>query len=100
MNEKLIGSEKNILFYEDENGNINVEVLLQEENVWLNADAIAKLFNKDIKTIYKYINNIYFDAELEEVSTVAKNAIMGKNGQIVLLNMFLNIGIGSIIRLN
>lgn len=33
MNEKLIGSEKNILFYEDENGNINVEVLLQEENV-------------------------------------------------------------------
>ena len=45
MNEKLIGIENNIIFYEDENGISKVEVILKEDNVWLNTNAIANLFN-------------------------------------------------------
>ena len=37
MNEDLIGNENNIIFYEDEKGNSKVEVILKEDNVWLNA---------------------------------------------------------------
>ena len=33
MNNKLIGNEKNILFYNDEDGNIQVEVLLENKDV-------------------------------------------------------------------
>ncbi len=42
MNDKLIGDEKNILFYNDEEGNVKVEVLLENEDVWLNIKALLK----------------------------------------------------------
>jgi hypothetical protein len=41
MNNKLIGTEKNIIFYNDEEGNIKIEVLLENEDVWLNTEAIV-----------------------------------------------------------
>ena len=59
MNKTLIGNENNIIFYEDENGNSKVEVVLNGENVWLNTNAIANLFNVEILAILKDINNIY-----------------------------------------
>ena len=37
MNDKIIGNEKNIIFYNDEGGNTKIEVLLENENVWLNT---------------------------------------------------------------
>ena len=69
MNENLIGNENNIIFYEDENGNSKVEVILKEDNVWLNVNAIANLFKVQRPAIVKHINNIYKDEELEKNST-------------------------------
>lgn len=69
MNEDLIGNENNIIFYEDEEGNSKVEVILKEDNVWLNANAIANLFNVQRPAIVKHINNIYNDEELDKNST-------------------------------
>lgn len=40
MNNKLIGTEKNIIFYNDEEGNTKIEVLLENEDVWLNTEAM------------------------------------------------------------
>lgn len=80
MNDKLIGNERNILFYNDENGNIQVEVLLENENVWLNIEALSTLFNIDRSGIIKHINNIYKDEELEEKSTCAKIAQVQNEG--------------------
>ena len=69
MDNKLIGSENNIVFYEDANNNTKVEVRLQDEDVWLNVNAIANLFNVQRPAIVKHINNIYNDEELEKNST-------------------------------
>lgn len=69
IDNKLIGSEKNIVFYENENNNTKVEVRLQYEDVWLNVNAIANLFNVQRPAIVKHINNIYNDEELEKNST-------------------------------
>ena len=69
MDEKLIGNENNILFYTDEEGNLQVEVILQEENVWLNVNAIAELFDVQRPAIVKHINNIYNEQELNKNST-------------------------------
>ena len=80
MKKDIIGTENNIIFYEDENGNTNIEVVLKEENVWLNTYAISSLFNIDITVITKHINNIYKDEELEEISTCAKIAQVQKEG--------------------
>ena len=75
MKDKLtIGNEKNILFYSDEEGNTKVEVLLEKEDVWLNTEALASLFNIDRSGIVRHINNIYKDEELDENTTCAKIA--------------------------
>ena len=97
MDNKLIGNENNIVIYTDEEDNVKVEVMLQDEDVWLNAQAMAKLFEITDKVIYKHIKNIYEQEELEENSTVAKIATMGKNGQIYQvkyynLDMIISIG--------
>ena len=69
MSNITIGNEKNILFYSDENGQTKVEVILQDENVWLNVNAIATLFDVQRPAIVKHINNIYNDEELSRKST-------------------------------
>ena len=80
MDNKLIGNEKNILFYNDEEGNTKVEVLLENDDVWLNTEALAALFNVKRPAITKHINNIYEDEELEERRTCSKMEHMGDNG--------------------
>ena len=81
MNDKIIGNENNILFYNDEEGNVKVEVLLENEDVWLNTEALATLFNIDRSGIVRHINNIYKDDELSENSTCAKIAHVGNDGK-------------------
>ncbi len=81
MKDKLIGNENNILFYNDEDGNTKVEVLLENEDVWLNTEALSTLFNVDRSGIVRHINNIYKDEELNENSTCAKIAHMGNDGK-------------------
>jgi len=78
---KQIGDEKNILFYNDEDGNTQVEVLLENEDVWLNTEALSTLFNIDRSGIVRHINNIYKDEELSEDSTCAKIAHVGNDGK-------------------
>ena len=81
MQEKLIGTEKNIVFYNDNDGRTNIEVILQDEDIWLNTMAIAELFNVQDKAIYKHIDNIYTDEELIQDSTFSILENVGKNGQ-------------------
>ena len=91
MDNKLIGNEKNILFYNDEEGNTKVEVLLENEDVWLNADALSTLFKIDRSGIVRHINNIYKDEELDENSTCAKIAHMGNDGKQVYNTKYYNL---------
>lgn len=88
IDEKLIGNENNIVFYTDNEDNINIEVILQNENVWLNVEALTKLFKIDRSGITKHINNIYKDEELEENSTCAKIAqVQNEGGRRVTRNI-------------
>ena len=61
-----------------ENQGIKLEVNLKDETVWLNREQIAKLFDRDIKTIGKHINNALRE-ELDS-SVVAKFATVQKEG--------------------
>ncbi len=81
IDDNLIGNENNIVFYSDEENNVNVEVILQNENVWLNIDSLTKLFKIDRTGITRHINNIYKDEELEENITCAKIAQVQKEGK-------------------
>ncbi len=59
---------KIILF---ENQNVKLEVNMQDETVWLNTEQMAKLFDRDYKTIRKHINSA-LEEELSDQVVVAK----------------------------
>ena len=61
-----------------ENQNIKLEVNVKDETVWLNTEQIAKLFERDYKTIRKHINHALKE-ELDN-STIAKFATVQKEG--------------------
>ena len=63
-----------------ENQNVKLEVNLKDETVWLNRQQISKLFDRDIKTIGKHINNA-LDEELDD-SVVAKFATTASDGKV------------------
>jgi len=54
-----------ILIYQTDD-NIVVDVLLEDESVWLNQEQIALLFGKARSTIAGHIQNIFDDGELDE----------------------------------
>ena len=67
--------KNDIVFYEDDAGNLKIEVLLQEENIWLTQEQISKLFSKAKSTINEHIKNIYDEKELSEENTMRKFGI-------------------------
>lgn len=62
-----------------ENQEVKLEVSLKDETVWLNRQQLAKLFDRDIKTIGKHINNA-LNEELKDIPTIAKFATVQKEG--------------------
>ena len=63
-----------------ENQGVKLEVNLKDETVWLNRQQMATLFNRDVKTIGKHINNALAE-ELADIPTVAKFATVQKEGE-------------------
>ncbi len=61
-----------ILIYQNQDGNIKIDVRLQEETVWLTQAQMGQLFGKDKRTISEHISNIFNEGELEKSSTVRK----------------------------
>lgn len=61
-----------ILIYKNQEGNIKIDVRLQEETVWLTQDQMALLFGKAKSTINEHIQNIYAEGELEKEATLQK----------------------------
>lgn len=59
-----------ILIYENQDGNIKIDVRLQEETVWLTQTQMAQLFGKDKRTISEHIGNVFSEGELDKSSTV------------------------------
>lgn len=55
-----------ILIYQNKDGNIKIDVRLEEETVWLTQEQMAALFGKGRSTITEHITNIFSEGELEE----------------------------------
>jgi hypothetical protein len=84
-----------IVMYQPDN-TVAVEVRLENENAWLNRQQISNLFDRDIKTIGKHINNALLE-ELADFSVVAKFATTAADGKVYQveyynLDMILSVG--------
>lgn len=64
-----------IIIYQNTDGNIKIDVRLEEETVWLTQDQMAVLFGKAKSTINEHIKNIYEEQELVELATMKKFGI-------------------------
>ena len=97
MNEK---KNEIILF---ENQGVKLEVNLKDETVWLNRQQLSELFDRDIKTIGKHINNALKEELLEDNSVVAKFATTasdGKTYQVEYYNLDMILSVGYRVKSN
>lgn len=69
------------LIYISENGNTKIDVLFQEETVWLNQKELANLFQTTRENITLHINNIFTENELDEISTCKEFLLVQKEGK-------------------
>ena len=58
-----------ISIYEDKNGVTKINVIFEDEDIWISKYQLAELYKTTRQNIEKHIKNIYFDKELKEKST-------------------------------
>ena len=73
-------SKGNILLYQTEDGQTKIEVTLANDTVWLIADQMAELFQRNKSTISRHIKNVFESGELKPDSTVAFFATVQNEG--------------------
>jgi hypothetical protein len=61
-----------ILIYQNQEGNIKLDVRLEDETIWLTQAQIGELFQKSKATISEHIKNVFEEGELDAISTVRK----------------------------
>ena len=95
--------ESQIVIYQNNQGNIQLDVRLENETVWLNQTQIAQLFGKGRSTISEHISNIFKEQEMSEKvvcrdfrQTTEHGAITGKTQQqsVKFYNLDLIIAVG------
>lgn len=70
----------NFILYTTPNGDVQLDILLQDENLWLTQKGLAELFGVERSVITKHLRNIYDSGELDKVSTCAKFAQVQQEG--------------------
>ena len=81
-----MGQGEIVLYQPDDS--LRLEVRLDGDNVWLNRSQLAELFDRDVKTIGKHINNALKE-ELDNVPVVAKFATTAADGKFIKLNIII-----------
>ena len=70
MNNKLVEQNNDIIFYTTDDGQVKIEVRLEDENVWLTQNAMAELFDTTKQNISLHIKNIFEENELNENAVI------------------------------
>ena len=74
-------SEKEVVLYQTEDGNMNVSIYYYDETFWLTQKAIGELFQVDRSVITKHLLNIFKDGELDKDSVCAIFAHTASDGK-------------------
>lgn len=88
---------REILFYKTDNGDIKIEILLYNENLWLTQAKMAELFDVQKAAISKHLKNIFASGELDEdsvVSILETTAADGKRYSVKYYNLDTIIAVG------
>lgn len=83
-----------IVIYQTADGQTSIEVNLENETVWLSANQMATLFNRDEKTIRKHINNVFSEGELEKENNTHFLRVDGVKQPVAFYSLDVIISIG------
>ena len=81
MKEEIMNPFSDIIMYNKPDGSVNIEILVQDETLWMQQSRIAELFDVDRTVITKHLNNIFKEGELDEDSVCAKIAHTAADGK-------------------
>ena len=93
----LLASNDEILIYQSQDGIIKIDVLFENETVWLNQNQLCTLFGKSKATISEHIKHIFEERELDEKAVVRNfrtTASDGKTYQVDYYNLDVIISVG------
>ncbi len=77
---KSLPDQSNFLFYRGDDGSVKIEVIIQDETVWLPLNRIAELFGTSKQNISYHLQNIYKEKELERKATVKEILTVQQEG--------------------
>ena len=86
-------SNNQIIIYQTEDGQTQVDVRLENETVWLTQKQIAELFGTKRPAITKHLKNIYTSEELDENSTCSILEHMGNDGKQTYSTKYYNLDV-------
>lgn len=86
--------ENNIVIFQDKDIKLEVPISLEKDTVWLTANQMAELFDKDEKTIRKHINNIFEDEELDSENNTQKMRVVGVKQKVPFYTLDVIISVG------
>ena len=81
MNENLPANQTNFLLYTGNDGEVNVEVFLKDETVWMTQKAMGLLFGVESHTITYHLKEIFRSGELDENATTRKIRAVQNEGK-------------------
>lgn len=81
MKKDLNKNEEQIVIYQTDDGLVKIDVNLKDENIWLNVEQMALLFERDRSVISKHIKNVFDDEELLRDSVCANFAHTANDGK-------------------
>ena len=77
-----------ILLYKTANEDVKLEVLIQDETIWLNQKQMGELFAKSTKTISEHINNLFKEDELQKDSVIRNIRTTANDGKDYNINFY------------
>lgn len=83
-----------IVLFETNDREIKIPVSIENETVWLSANQMAVLFDRDEKTIRKHINNVFTDGELDKDNNTQKMRVEGVKQRVPFYTLDVIISVG------
>ena len=76
-----LNEQNNFIMYTTDDGKVDIEVRLEDENVWLTQNSMAELFDTTRNNMTMHIRNIFEEGELQESSVSKESLLTAKYGK-------------------
>ena len=76
----MMNKELQFLIYSTPEENVQIDVVVKDENIWVTQKAMAELFGVKVPAISKHLKNIFEEGELQQKSTISKMEIVQSEG--------------------